>query len=88
MMIYWKDGVAPLAVGIVSLATSIVGYASWRRPVLMVRARRDKATAGDIVIRTQQGGFILVLCSDEVARELMPARPSASTTLATGRTSC
>lgn len=36
----------------------------------MVRARRDKVTAGDIVIRTQQGGFILVLCSDEVAREL------------------
>lgn len=70
MMIYWKDGVALLAVGIVSLTTSIVGYASWWRPVLMVRARRDKVTAGDIVIRTQQGGFILVLCSDEVAREL------------------
>ncbi|KAL2274693.1 hypothetical protein FJTKL_02980 [Diaporthe vaccinii] len=70
MIVYWKDGVALLAVGIVSLATSIVGYASWWLPVLMVRARRDKVTAGDIVIRTQQGGFILVLCSDEVAREL------------------
>lgn len=70
MMVYWKDGVALLAVGIVSLGTSVVGYASWWRPVLMVRARRDKVTAGDIVIRTQQGGFILVRCSDEVAREL------------------
>ncbi|KAH8773478.1 hypothetical protein F5883DRAFT_25378 [Diaporthe sp. PMI_573] len=70
MMVYWKDGVALLAVGILSLGTSIVGYASWWRPVLMVRARRDKVTAGDIVIRTQQGGFILVRCSDEVAREL------------------
>lgn len=70
MMVYWKDGVALLAVGIVSLGTSIVGYASWWRPVLMVRARRDKVTTGDIVIRTQQGGFILVRCSDEVAREL------------------
>lgn len=70
MMIYWKDGVALLAVGIVSLGTSIVGYASWWRPVLMVRAKRDKVTAGDIVIRTQQGGFILVRASHEVAREL------------------
>lgn len=70
VMAYWKDGVALLAVGTMSLATSIVGYASWWRPVLMVRARRDKVTAGDIVVRTQQGGFILVRCSDEVAREL------------------
>lgn len=70
MMAYWKDGVALLAVGIVSLGTSVIGYASWWRPVLMVRARRDKVTAGDIVVRTQQGGFILVQCSDEVAREL------------------
>lgn len=70
MMAYWKDGVALLAVGIVSLGTSVVGYASWWRPVLMVRARRDKVTVGDVVIRTQQGGFILVRCSDEVAREL------------------
>ncbi|KAK2607962.1 hypothetical protein N8I77_006601 [Diaporthe amygdali] len=70
MMVYWKDGVALLAVGIVSLGTSIIGYASWWRPVLMVRARKDKVTAGDIVIRTQQGGFILVRCTDEVARKL------------------
>lgn len=70
MMVYWKDGVALLAVGIVSLATTIIGYASWWRPVLMVRARRDKVTAGDIVVRTQQGGFVLVRCPDEVAREL------------------
>lgn len=88
MMVYWKDGVALLAVGIVSLGTSIVGYASWWQPVLMVRAQRDKVTAGDIVIRSQQGGFILVLCSDEVAREFTQARPSASTTSATGRISC
>lgn len=75
MMVYWKDGVALVAVGVVSLGTSIVGYASYWRPVLLVRARRAGVPAGDVVIQTQHGGFILVKCSDDVARELYAGTP-------------
>jgi hypothetical protein len=64
------DGTACLAVGTISLASSIVGYASWWSPVLMKRISRSKVPPGDVVIRTREGAFLLVRCNEDVAREL------------------
>jgi len=65
-----KDGTACCALGTISLASSIVGYASWWSPVLSLRNFSSKVPAGDVVVRTREGAFILVRCNEEVAREL------------------
>ncbi|KAI1504762.1 hypothetical protein F5X99DRAFT_370907 [Biscogniauxia marginata] len=67
---YYKDGTAILAVSLVSLASSVVGWASWWRPILMNRSHTNKVPEGDVIIRTREGGFLLVRCTEEVAREL------------------
>lgn len=67
---YWKDGTAIVAVGAISVASSIVGYASWWKPMLMNRSHTNRVPKGDVVIRTREGGFVLVRCTEEVAREL------------------
>ncbi|TVY83643.1 hypothetical protein LSUE1_G002597 [Lachnellula suecica] len=64
------DGTACLALGTISLASSIVGYASWWSPVLTKRVFTAKVPAGDVAIRTREGAFILVKCNENVAREL------------------
>lgn len=72
MTAYWRDGNALLAVVIISLQASLVGYASWWRPQLTVRPPHgsDAPPPGDMMIRTREGAFVLVRCSEEVAREL------------------
>lgn len=69
---HWRDGNALLAVVIISLQASLVGYASWWRPQLTVRPPHgsDAPPPGDMMIRTREGAFVLVRCSEEVAREL------------------
>ncbi|KAK1766983.1 hypothetical protein QBC33DRAFT_72511 [Phialemonium atrogriseum] len=64
------DGTAIVAIALVSLAGSVVGYASWWRPILMRRSHTNKVPKGDVVIRTREGAFVLVRCTEEVAREL------------------
>lgn len=70
--IYWRDGTAILAVSLISLASSIIGYASWWQPQLMSTqgAENRKLPAGDIMIRTREGAFIYIKCDESVAREL------------------
>lgn len=70
MAVYWQDGTAIVAVTLISLASSIVGAASWWRPILMNRSHRSQVPAGDVVIRTREGAFFYVRCTEEVAREL------------------
>ena len=65
-----KDGTAIVAVGTISFASSIVGYASWWSPELMNRTFRSQVPPGDIVVRTREGAFILIRCNEDVAREL------------------
>ncbi len=67
---FLQDGTAIVAVCTISLASSIVGYASWWQPVLMKRSFKSKVPAGDVVIRTREGAFLLVRCNEDVAREL------------------
>lgn len=68
---YWRDGNAFIAIFIISLQASLVGYASWWRPTLMVRPpHQGPVPAADMMIRTREASFILIKCNDDVAREL------------------
>jgi len=64
------DGTACLALGTISIVSSIVGYASYWQPVLTKRIFSSKVPPGDVIIRTREGAFILVRCNEDVAREL------------------
>ncbi|KAK0672051.1 hypothetical protein QBC41DRAFT_39021 [Cercophora samala] len=66
----WEDGTAILAIVMISLASSVVCYASLWKPVLMNRTTSGKVPDGDVVIRTREGAFLLIKCREEVAREL------------------
>jgi hypothetical protein len=66
----WHDGTAMLAISLISLASSVICYASWWHPKLMNRPATNKVPPGDVVIRTREGAFVLVQCTEEVAREL------------------
>jgi hypothetical protein len=68
--IFLKDGTAIVALGTISAASSIVGYASWWQPILMKRAFKSVVPPGDVIIRTREGAFLLVKCNEDVAREL------------------
>ena len=65
-----KDGTAILALGTISLASSIVGYASWWSPELMNRTSHSHVPPGDMIIRTREGAFLLIQCNEDVSREL------------------
>ena len=65
-----KDGIACVAIGTISLASSIVGYASWWSAELTNRNFKSEVPPGDVIIRTRKGAFILVRCDENVAREL------------------
>ena len=65
-----QDGVACISLFTISLASSIVGYASMWSPQLMKRTATSDVPQGDVVIRTREGAFIVVKCDENVAREL------------------
>jgi hypothetical protein len=65
-----RDGIACIALATISLASSIVGYASLWSPQLMKRKATSDVPRGDVVIRTREGAFIVVKCDENVAREL------------------
>ncbi|KAI0517968.1 hypothetical protein F5B22DRAFT_635475 [Xylaria bambusicola] len=65
-----KDGTAIIAVTLMATASSVVGLASWWRPILTNRSHTNKVPDGDIIIRTREGAFLLIKCTEEVAREL------------------
>ncbi|KAI6353738.1 hypothetical protein MCOR25_008909 [Pyricularia grisea] len=69
----WTDGPAIMAVSLISLQSSLVGYASWWKPVLMLRTHNHRVPPGDVMIRTREGAFILIRCTEDVARELYTA---------------
>ncbi|KAH7028029.1 uncharacterized protein B0I36DRAFT_246508 [Microdochium trichocladiopsis] len=65
-----KDATAIVAVSLIAIQSSVVGLASWWRPVLMKRSHTNKVPDGDVVIRTREGAFLVIKCTEEVAREL------------------
>ena len=68
--VMWEDGNAILAISLISLMSSVVGLASFWRPLLMSRRHSNEVPDGDVLIRTREGAFILVRCTEDVAREL------------------
>ncbi|KHN95944.1 uncharacterized protein MAM_06306 [Metarhizium album ARSEF 1941] len=70
MAAIYQDGTAILAITLISLASTVVGYASFWRPILMKRQHTNEVPRGDVLIRTREGAFVLVRCSEDVAREL------------------
>ncbi|KAI1777502.1 hypothetical protein F4818DRAFT_410628 [Hypoxylon cercidicola] len=67
---HYRDGTAILAVSLIAFASSVVGWASWWKPLLMKRSHTNKVPRGDVIIRTREGAFLLIKCTEEVAREL------------------
>jgi hypothetical protein len=65
-----KDGVAALALIAIASASTLIGIASHWRPQLASRPTDAVVPRGDIIIRTREGAFIIIHCSEEIAREL------------------
>ena len=65
-----QDGPACIAIAIISITSTLVGGASYWRPLLTERTHDSDVPPGDIVIRTRSGAFVVVHCTEEVAREL------------------
>lgn len=68
--VIWQDGTAIIAITLICSVSAIVGYASSWRPILMQRRHTNDVPNGDVMIRTREGAFVLVRCSEDVAREL------------------
>jgi hypothetical protein len=70
--VVWKDGTAVLAVVLLSLATSATGFAALWRPLLLENAQKltRRSPPGNIVIRTREGAFLVIQCTQDVSREL------------------
>lgn len=65
-----QDGLAVLALIAMSLASTMIGIAFYWRPQLAARPTDTSVPEGDIVIRTRKGAFVIIQCSEEIAREL------------------
>ena len=68
-----KDAVACLSIFTVSFAATLGCAGQFWRPKLAERPSTAEVPAGDVVIRTRKGGFIVVQCKEEIARELYVA---------------
>ena len=65
-----EDGTAALALVAIASASTLIGIASHWRPQLAARLTSALALEGEMIIRTRGGAFIIVHCSEEIAREL------------------
>ena len=65
-----QDGVAIISLAAMASASVLVGLARWHSPQLSIRPTDAVVPDGDIIIRTREGAFIVVKCSEEIAREL------------------
>jgi hypothetical protein len=68
--IAYRDGMAILAVCLLSLLSSLVGVGNKWHLRLHKRNLQGPVPEGDVVIRYPKGNFLVVQCTEEVAREL------------------
>ncbi|GKZ30848.1 hypothetical protein AbraIFM66950_010486 [Aspergillus brasiliensis] len=64
------DGVALVGLAAMSLSTSAACLSAQWYPRLSTRTTTSKVSQGDIVMKTRNGAFIVVQCSEEITREL------------------
>lgn len=70
-----KDGIAMLALSIISLQSSISGYCNWWRPEFLIeRQRTDPELKPEILLRTRNDALVVVYCSRSVAHLFMRPR--------------
>ncbi|KAI9729463.1 MAG: hypothetical protein M1834_006844 [Cirrosporium novae-zelandiae] len=67
---YYDDGMALLATIFLSVLSSLVGVGSHWYVKLPRRTAKRAVPPGDVVIQYPQGNFLIVKCSENVAREL------------------
>ncbi|KAL5359339.1 hypothetical protein BJX96DRAFT_164363 [Aspergillus floccosus] len=79
-----RDGVAIVSLVILAFTSMLVGLAMWYQPQLAIRPTDAVVPDGDIIIRTRKGAFIVVHCSEEVARELYIGTEEAKYVIADG----
>lgn len=68
--IFLQDGVAALSITCMSFASTFTGLALWWTPKLATRPSSVVVPKGDLVLRTRNGAFIVIHCTEEIAREL------------------
>lgn len=64
------DGIAVISIATMSISTSLACIAGSWYPVLEKRPTDAEVPPGDMVIVTRPGAFVVVHCSEEIAREL------------------
>ncbi|RDL32433.1 Uncharacterized protein BP5553_08889 [Venustampulla echinocandica] len=82
------DGPATLSIVLLATATTLFCAASlWSLP-LRQRSFASIAPAGDVVIRTRVGAFLIIQCDEDVARELYYGTDEVRQLVTTGFGSC
>jgi hypothetical protein len=65
------DGMSLLATILLSLLSTLVGVSNkWTLRLSKVTSKDGKLPDGDVVIRYPNGSFLIVICDEEIAREL------------------
>ena len=73
-----KDWIAVFTIVTISLTSTIIGMSSLWHPTLTERKSKLVVPDGDLVVRTRQGAFIVVRCTEEVTRELFTGTEECS----------
>ncbi|EOD45537.1 hypothetical protein UCRNP2_7743 [Neofusicoccum parvum UCRNP2] len=67
----WQDGMALIAVCCLSLLSTVIGLGNkWTLKLPKRRYTKGHVPRGDVVIRHPKGSFLIVKCSEDVAREI------------------
>jgi hypothetical protein len=81
------DGPATLAIILLAITTTLFCAASlWRLPLR--RTTSSKVPAGDVVIQSREGAFLIIQCNENVARELYSSPNEVIQLITTGFSSC
>ncbi|CBX96611.1 hypothetical protein IAQ61_005526 [Plenodomus lingam] len=82
--IWQRDGMSIVATALLSLLSSLIGLGNKWSLRLPSRKYQSKVPPGDVVIRYPKGSFLIVRCTEDVARELYFAPESIEYQLSHG----
>ncbi|OBT60490.1 hypothetical protein VE03_10080 [Pseudogymnoascus sp. 23342-1-I1] len=83
------DGPATLAIILLAITTTLFCAASlWSLPLRNLRPSTSVIPAGDVVIRTRVGAFLIIQCNEDVSRELYFGTDDIFQAITTGFSSC
>lgn len=70
LSIYFKDGMALVATLLLSFLSTLIGLGNKWKLQLVKKTVQNWTPPGDVVIRYPRGNFLVVKCTEDVAREL------------------